>query len=145
MINCDIMKIWDWIWIKYTKIINSIFNSKTTGFLALGSKLAKSEDVNDGLINTIPDKIIEYKFLMNPVRISLCKLLSETMELPSKRLKEILGISWGNLGTHTKALKEKGYIRIYSKHVDGVLSQFLSIEPKGERQFKELTETLIEQ
>lgn len=125
-------------------IISSIFSTKSAGFMVLGNKIVNQEDLTDELKKAIPEEIMEYKFLMNPVRISICKLLIDSMDLPTKNVKEALNVSWSNYSTHSKALKDQGLIETFSKFVDGIEVQFISITPEGERRYKELTGILHE-
>ncbi|MCE7737529.1 MAG: hypothetical protein GPJ54_21745 [Candidatus Heimdallarchaeota archaeon] len=125
-------------------IISSIFSSKSAGFLVLGSKIVNHDDLSDELKKAIPDKLLEYKFLMNPVRLSICKLLIDSVDLPSKNIKEALDVSWDNFGTHSKALRDEGLVETYSKFVDGIESQIIRITPEGEKSYNELIGILQE-
>lgn len=81
--------------------------------------------------------------MMNPIRLSICKVLKENVEIASRELRDTLGLSWGDFSTHITALKKRGFIHSYSKFEDGMEKQYMSLEPEGEKRFSELVDLLL--
>ncbi|MHA2252042.1 MAG: transcriptional regulator [Candidatus Kariarchaeaceae archaeon] len=111
-------------------------------YLVFGQALSDSKRFEVELKNKFPIDIFNYKFLMQPVRLAITKLLYENSELSSIEIKEILQITWGSYSTHTKALKKKEYILVREEFVDGSVKQILNLSPKGIDQYNSLTDLL---
>ena len=91
---------------------------------------------------TLISKNLNLKYLLNPVRMGILKLLYKNVELSSVEIKEGLNISWNEYTNHSLSLKKSGYVRIEDGFIDGSIRQFLFIEPKGIEEFKGLIEYL---
>ncbi|MCE7735722.1 MAG: hypothetical protein GPJ54_12640 [Candidatus Heimdallarchaeota archaeon] len=124
-------------------LLDSILGVKSAAFILLTIRLDQSTDQQAEYTQDIPSQILEFKFLMNPVRLSICKVLKENVEIASRELRDTLGLSWGDFSTHTAALKKRDFIHSYSKFEDGMEKQYMSLEPEGEKRFTELVDLLL--
>ncbi|MCE7734126.1 MAG: helix-turn-helix domain-containing protein [Candidatus Heimdallarchaeota archaeon] len=128
---------------KQKDIVKEIFRSQTNlYFLLMGQHSIPDKKIDREIRNGIPNNLLNYKFLLHPVRLSITKLLYENMEMTSSQIREIVDITWNDYSTHIKALRGKKYIRVTDKFVDGSKKQVVSLEPFGVQEYKILTELL---
>lgn len=125
------------------ELLDSMLGANSSAFILLTVRLDQSTDQQAEFTQEIPSQILEFKFLMNPVRLSICKVLKENVEIASRELRDTLGLSWGDFSTHITALKKRGFIHSYSKFEDGMEKQYMSLEPEGEKRFSELVDLLL--
>ncbi len=132
---------------KIDQIISPVFNYKSSlvyMFLTQEKINASDDQVDKLLKRDIPPELFDLKFLFNPVRLSIVKLLHESVELESVELRLLTGVSKNDFSNHLKALKEKNYVHSTQKFINGSLCQILSLEPVGMREYENLKEVLIE-
>ena len=96
--------------------------------------IASSEDTSK--------QLMEYKFLLNPVKLSIVKILMNHEKFPSAKLRSMLGISWGKFSTHVDSLIKEGLIISEKEFVDNKPRTLLLVEQKGRVYFKELRNIL---
>lgn len=125
-------------------IVQQIFGPYTSSYFVIGKNFIQKEKIDPELAKEFPSEILDHKFLLHPVRLSICKLLSEYMSLTSNELRKKLGISWSDFSTHSKALKEKGLVHLEDKIIDGSFRQMISFEPLGLEKYENLIDILIE-
>ncbi len=126
-------------------VLKEIFDGKTTGFLLLGQKLSRKDDVNEIIFREdFPPELLQERFLLHPVRLAMCKILKNNPQITSSELRTRLDIGWGDYTGHTKALSEKGYILLEDKIIDNIKKQVISLEPLGIIKFRNLVNLLDE-
>jgi DNA-binding transcriptional ArsR family regulator len=125
------------------EIISPLFRSEPTMiyfFMASSFEKQFDQDLRSG----IPQEIYQFKFLLNPIRLSMIKLLYERIELSTSELRTSLGITRGEFNTHYDALRKKGYIRVEKKFVDdGSLKTVASLEIDCIKKYEELRDILL--
>lgn len=99
------------------------------------------EDEDDGVEYT-SKQLLEYKFLMNPVKLAIIKILINHNQFPSAQLRSMLGISWGKFSTHVDSLVKEGLIISEKEFIDNKPRTLLFIEQKGRSYFQELRKIL---
>ncbi len=57
------------------------------------------------------------KIFDNRIRLGIMSILMVNDEVDFNRLKELLGVTDGNLASHIKALEKNNYIRVYKQFV----------------------------
>ena len=128
---------------KRAGIIHKIFQSQTLLYYQLiGQNRIEDPDIEKGVVNAVPKELSEYQFLLNPIRLSIVKLLFDNMQLTSVELRDELDLTWNEYYTHTSALFKKGYIKITDQFISGKKRQIMILEPYGAEQFNKLTELL---
>lgn len=124
---------------------SDIFSPKQLAYLAiLGQKSQDGQPPFEKTLGEIPSKLIEYKFLMQPVRLSIMNLLHKHFTLTSVQIKDELRISWGNYSSHISALEKKGFLSTYYDFLDGSKVQMVVLEEVGRKEYESLTELLQE-
>ncbi|MHA2253558.1 MAG: transcriptional regulator, partial [Candidatus Kariarchaeaceae archaeon] len=111
-------------------------------YLIFGESLSDNREIRTELRNSVPQEIFNHKFLMNPVRLAITKLLYENTELTSTEIKETLQISWSHYSNHVKALKKQDYIHIRQEFRDESVKQILTLRPKGHEKYSALIDLL---
>lgn len=86
----------------------------------------------------IPPELLKFKYLLNPVRLGIMKILFDYTQIVSSELRDLIGISWGKFTPHIDSLVDKGMISSSSDFVDGKPRKILYLEDKGRYQFMEL-------
>ncbi|MHA2251175.1 MAG: transcriptional regulator [Candidatus Kariarchaeaceae archaeon] len=113
-------------------------------YLIIGDALTDSSKIEGEVRQRLPVDILNFKFLLNPIRLTITKLLYENVTLSSIEIRDLLQISWGTYSTHFKALKKNGYISATDEFRDGSLVQVLTLQQKGISEFSELTDLLLQ-
>ncbi|MHA2254130.1 MAG: hypothetical protein ACXAD7_27530, partial [Candidatus Kariarchaeaceae archaeon] len=127
------------------KIIAPIFEAKSSlVYLFLSQDVFKDKSIAEVFDSEVPKEIYEFKFLMNPIRLAMTKLLYENIKFTTSELKEQLGLSWNDLNNNLNAMKKKNHIHIEQHFVDGRVQQFVSLQPATITQFKFLKEMLVD-
>ena len=80
--------------------------------------------------------------LHQPVRSKLLSLLITNDELPFIALKELLGVTDGNLSSHLSKLEKEEYVLIEKTFVGKRPRTVVHIAPKGKKAFAEYIEAL---
>jgi parallel beta-helix repeat protein len=97
-----------------------------------------SEDPRIEYEEPIPEELIRFTHLLNPVRLSLIKLLYDNHGYPSYLAREELGTTWGKFTTHLNVLLKKELITAKEEFIQGSPKRVLYLSPKGRGQFLEL-------
>ena len=100
-----------------------------------------SEDGDNGIEET-SKQLLDYKFLLNPVKLAIVKILMNHNQYPSAKLRTMLGISWGKFSTHVDSLVKEGLILSEKEFIDNKPRTLLFIEQKGRVYFQELRNVL---
>lgn len=104
---------------------------------------SKDAEANEEIQELIPSELNNHKFLLNPIRLSIIKMLHTHYSYPAYMLRESLQISWGKFSSHVSALIEKGYISSVEEFYEGSPKRILRIELFGENSYMELREILL--
>jgi hypothetical protein len=90
----------------------------------------------------IPDELTRFAHLLQPVRLSLIKLLYDNLNYPSYMAREELGVSWGKYTTHLNVLLKKGLVTAQEEFIQGSPKRILYLSSEGRIQFLELRRVL---
>ncbi|OLS29027.1 MAG: hypothetical protein HeimC2_02220 [Candidatus Heimdallarchaeota archaeon LC_2] len=104
--------------------------------------ISESTDKDDNGIEETSQQLMKYKFLLNPVKLSIVKILINHNKFPSAQLRTMLGISWGKFSTHVDSLVKEGLILSEKEFIDNKPRTLLFIEQKGRLYFQELRNVL---
>lgn len=122
--------------------MSSNFSNQDVITAILLTQLGTKDDIEFVKKSSIPTQLMDYRYLMHPVRLSIMKLLSEEGNLTSVEVKHSLEISWGEYYSHINSLKKKEYIRVQDEFVNNTKRQVLYIEPIGLKRYGELKDLL---
>ncbi|MCE7736308.1 MAG: hypothetical protein GPJ54_15615 [Candidatus Heimdallarchaeota archaeon] len=100
--------------------------------------LATIEETDGQDLEDTSKQLMNYKFLLNPVKLSIVKILINHNQFASAELRSMLGISWGKFSTHVDSLIKEGLITSEKEFVDNKPRTLLFIEQKGRTYFQEL-------
>ena len=101
--------------------------------------LAKSaEEGEDSDLVELSKELVTHSFLLNPIRLAIMKILSESFKYPSAELREYLGVSWGKFTPHINQLLSKGYISTEDEFVESSPRKILILEETGRQHFDSL-------
>jgi parallel beta-helix repeat protein len=133
------------------KILSRLFNwsvrrlNKATVEEILGYSSPALLAIIDNKIDTIteeqeliPQELYRFKFLLNPIRLAIIKILDDYSSFTSAKLRKMLNISWGKYTTHLDALIKEGFVVSVDEFVEGSPARVVYIEPKGRNLFLEL-------
>lgn len=125
-------------------VIKGIFGGLAESYYVIGANFILKKKISEDLEKVIPQELYNYKFLLHPMRLAMCRILIEQTKVPTKELRELMGVSWSDLSTHTRAMNDKSFIHIEEIVVDGKFIQMISLEPSGLEQYQNLTQILLE-
>ncbi|MHA2252514.1 MAG: NosD domain-containing protein [Candidatus Kariarchaeaceae archaeon] len=92
----------------------------------------------------VPPELYSFKFLLNPIRLAILKMLHEYDRYPSFMLRDALGLTWGNYSSNIDVLENKGYIQIKEEFIDGTARKVVYLEERGSMRYNELQQILQE-
>ena len=129
-------------------IANSSQNFELNDF-ALLTLMAKSLKIDDeqkkDIQDTLPIELLDYKYLMHPIRLTIIKLLEANDVLPSSEIREILAVTWGEYNSHLRSLEEKGFVEIRDGFdTNAQLKVVVEISEHGRGEYKTLIDLLRE-
>ena len=127
--------------------ISQEFNLSNYGLASLvtGVYRVDSRYQDEEFQKLIPQELLEYRYLMQPTRLTIMKLLTSQTKMRSTEIKHLLSISWSELSNHLKSLEEKGFVEMVDEfNEDGHVVQTVYIKPEGRKEFLELF-TLLQQ
>ena len=119
------------------KSIESLFYA-----LVIGSSKSVKNEANKVVLTDIPLEMFQYKFLMNPVRLAIIKMLYVYEKLTSVQIKTSLEISWSDYHTNIRALQSKSYVSVKEEFDEEQLRQFVYIEKNGRQDYQSLVKLL---
>ncbi|OLS29043.1 MAG: hypothetical protein HeimC2_02380 [Candidatus Heimdallarchaeota archaeon LC_2] len=90
----------------------------------------------------IPTELKKYKFLLNPIRLSIIKYLHKYTSYPAYMIRDTLEVSWGKFSSHVNSLINKGYISVQEEFHDESPTRVLYIEHLGNKEYIELRKVL---
>ncbi|MHA2253941.1 MAG: BspA family leucine-rich repeat surface protein, partial [Candidatus Kariarchaeaceae archaeon] len=122
--------------------LQHIFNGNTSKYLYLIGAFTGKDGIKTE--TNIPKEMLEHKFLMQPVRLAMMKILTENPYVTNIEMKNTLGISWGEFSNNLIALRKNNLVVTEERFVDGVARQSISITPEGLSQYNSLVEVLQE-
>ncbi|MHA2252776.1 MAG: transcriptional regulator [Candidatus Kariarchaeaceae archaeon] len=92
----------------------------------------------DNMDKVSPVDLLQYSFILNPIRLLIIKILNDHDKIVSSELRKMLGISWGKFTTHIDALSEKAYLSCSQIFIDGSPKRVFFIEARGRDVFYKL-------
>lgn len=90
----------------------------------------------------IPQNLLEFKVLLNPVRLAMTKILYRNFKLTAAELRELVGISWGSYSSHKNALEKAGIITSFEEFVDETPRVMITLRAEGVTKYIKLKEAL---
>jgi len=128
-----------------SKILAPIFNTQPQLIHIFGAtKVFKENKDLDEIQSELPRAILDFKYFLHPVRLSIIKLLDENINLTTVKLKDFLGISWNEILFHIDSLKKTEYITVNQQFIDGTTKTIVSAEAKLISQYNALKDVLFE-
>ena len=82
------------------------------------------------------------KAFENRARLGIMSILSVEESVSFVRLKELLGLSDGNLASHVRSLEEAGYLMTRKQFIGRKPNTSFSITDRGRRAFREHIDAL---
>lgn len=70
------------------------------------------------------------------IRLGIMSSLMVNEELSFNHLKELIGVTDGNLATHLRTLEENGYIKVHKSFVGRKTNTVYSVTKAGEKAFR---------
>jgi hypothetical protein len=113
-------------------------------YLFNGQKVIKDNDLQANLEDEIPQEIFDFKFLLQPVRLSIVKLMSSNISLTTAEIRERLGVTWKELNYQINILKKKGYIHLEKQFVDGNIKTVVRAEKLALSDYEDLKQILLQ-
>ncbi|OLS27176.1 MAG: hypothetical protein HeimC2_12860 [Candidatus Heimdallarchaeota archaeon LC_2] len=101
----------------------------------IGSSKSVKKEADNVLETNIPLEMFKYKFLMNPIRLAMVKMLSVHDNLTSIQIKNSLEISWDEYYTNIKALESKSYITVDDNFDKEMRRQFVYLQKEGRQDY----------
>jgi parallel beta-helix repeat protein len=95
-----------------------------------------AEEIDD--YELFPPELLKFKFLLNPVRLGILKILYDYTQIAAYELRDLIGISWGKFTPHIDSLINKGLISSSSDFIQGKPRKIIYIEERGRARFMEL-------
>ncbi|MCH8905825.1 MAG: tetratricopeptide repeat protein [Candidatus Heimdallarchaeota archaeon] len=103
---------------------------------------SKTKPVDDTEYLEVPTELLSYKFLLNPVRLSIVKILNSYYRYPAAELRKLLGIPWGTFNDHLEALSKKGFIESQKEFIKETPRNILYLTSAGESEYSSLKSIL---
>ncbi|OLS21282.1 MAG: N-acetylneuraminate epimerase [Candidatus Heimdallarchaeota archaeon LC_2] len=126
------------------EVIQRIFGGFATSNYVIGANFINKKKISEDLGKFIPQELYDYKFLLHPMRLAMCQILTEHVKVPTKELRKLMGVTWSDLSTHTRAMKDKNFIHIEDNVIEGKFIQMIFLEPSGLQQYQNLIQILLE-
>lgn len=82
------------------------------------------------------------RIIHEPVRLAILKILTSAKEVDFNFLLTVLGVTKGNLATHTNTLESAGFIEVKKEFRGKMPHTSYRITEKGRRQFQKYWENL---
>ncbi|MFX1514099.1 MAG: transcriptional regulator [Promethearchaeota archaeon] len=93
---------------------------------------------------TLREFLTELNSLIHePVRLGILTLLLFHDRLPFSIIQNILGVTSGNLNSHTKKLTEEGLVTITKTFVDARPRTVIKITPKGRNSLRSYSKQVV--
>jgi DNA-binding MarR family transcriptional regulator len=97
------------------------------------------------LESTVQHDLVKHRYLMQPTRLMMMKLLHGEYSLTSVQLVKLLNIPWANYSTHVKSLEKSGYVELKDDFDEnGLVRQVVVLTDIGKKEYEELYEILQE-
>jgi len=130
---------------KMTTILSPIFHNQPQLIHIFGAtKIFKENKIRDEIQSELPKEILDFKYFLHPIRLSMVKLLDENIHLTTVQIKNFLGIGWNEVQFHLESLKKADYITINQQFIDGTTRTVVTAESKMISQFNSLKDILLE-
>jgi DNA-binding MarR family transcriptional regulator len=124
---------------------SEIFTEKQLMYVAV---LGQSKPTDTDWEKQVPKKyrsgLIQYRYLMHPIRLSIMKLLYKNFTLTSQEIKKQLDLSWGDYSNHINSLAKKQFVAIQTEFHDTDQRQVVYLEELGRQEYKALIDLLKE-
>ncbi|MHA1974806.1 MAG: transcriptional regulator, partial [Candidatus Hodarchaeales archaeon] len=128
-------------------ILNELYEFKERGESSLMIEEPTEERESDtyyNFLNTeLPQKLQEFKIILNPVRLALIKILYQNFKMQASELKNLLGISWGAWSSHIQALEKAGIIESKRVFIEQKPRVVISLKSEGSSQYISLKKVLL--
>jgi DNA-binding MarR family transcriptional regulator len=111
-------------------------------FLVFTRSARKGEKKNRDNGILVPDQLLAYSFILNPIRLAILKILYEYNNYISADLRKNLKVSWGSFSSHVKSLIDEGMIASNEEFVESKVLKVLYLEDKGRQSFSQLKSIL---
>lgn len=126
-------------------IISEIFAEKAENYLLFGTAISRNDTIEDTIsIENIPKEFLNEKDLFNPIRLAMCKILSQQITLTLSEVREKLDIGWSEFHNNARALSQKGYITLDDAFREGKIVKVISITTIGLEKFNQVKNFLTE-
>ncbi|MCE7736527.1 MAG: hypothetical protein GPJ54_16720 [Candidatus Heimdallarchaeota archaeon] len=110
--------------------------------LLLGAHKTDDKYIEE-LQKNMPQGLINYRYLMHPIRLMIIKLLYSEFSLSSIEIKKVLKITWGEYTSHAKSMVKKGYLDIKEQFtVDASVKQVLFLSKQARVEYEAILELL---
>lgn len=113
-------------------------------FLTIILAQHKEEEIYKTMRDQLPSEMTKFKFLLNPVRLNIIKLLYDNFHLTSIQIKENLNLTWSDYSHNILALEEKGYVSTEVSFQRGLKRNLVYLEERGRLKYESLIELLHE-
>jgi DNA-binding MarR family transcriptional regulator len=126
---------------EYSKILERISSDLFEGELVLRDEEERDRDESaekDSEYIEVPKELLDYKFLLNPIRLSIVKVLDTYFRYPAAELRKLLHIPWGTFNDHVEALSKKGYIETKKEFIDQNALNVLYFTSSGASEYSTL-------
>ncbi|MCH8908265.1 MAG: right-handed parallel beta-helix repeat-containing protein, partial [Candidatus Heimdallarchaeota archaeon] len=98
-----------------------------------------SEDESEvETLEGVPPELLRFKYLLNPVRLGILKILFDYGQMAAYELRDLIGIPWGKFTPHIDSMADKGFVVMSSDFIDGKVRNVIFLEEQGRSQFMEL-------
>ena len=92
----------------------------------------------------VPDKLLAFSFILNPIRLAILRILYEFHNYVSSEMRKTLNVSWGAYTSHLSALLEEGLIFSQDEFIEAKTLKVLYLEEKGRKGYLGLKNVLQE-
>ncbi|MHA2250895.1 MAG: transcriptional regulator [Candidatus Kariarchaeaceae archaeon] len=86
--------------------------------------------------------LLNFKFLFNPIRLMILKVINNHFCFSTSELRKILQIPWGTFNDHLKALIKRNYIEIGQEFINHSPVKIVNITYEGRREYQSLINIL---
>jgi DNA-binding MarR family transcriptional regulator len=125
-------------------VITNAFGPYAASYFVIGQNYIKKQPVDPALKQDFPTELQKYKFYLHPVKLSISKILRETLLIATSQLRKQLDVPWSVLNNNLRSMAKKNLILIENKFIDGSVKQVVSLEPTGIKKYDELIVIMID-
>ena len=131
--------------LKYLHIIQSSAKMPELTSSMIFTLMGTSNNSRDNNEYNIPSELLNYRYLMHPIRLAILKILVQEIQMPANEIREILGLKPSEFRNHLISLEERGYLTLEDRfNPHGTVFRYALIEDHGKQEFQKLFELLRE-